>query len=174
MKARTTLLRGMATAMAAGGLAWLAITGGPSVGSHGGDSAGGTAMTAVADEGPGYAVEDFGYPDADKILAERGITLKRGDGHIVLTDCGAGDLLEVWSRDKERVCFKVSGTRGYLALEIPSVYAVRGNAYSAQVDMTVGTEEKSFDIAKNTWTRVGESADEQGRDHMLMEIRTSK
>ncbi len=40
--------------------------------------------------------------------------------------------------------------------------------------MTTGTEEKSFDIDKNTWTAVGESADEQGREFMLVEIRTTK
>ena len=40
--------------------------------------------------------------------------------------------------------------------------------------MTVGTEEKTWDVNKNAWTAVGESADEQGRELMLMEIRTSK
>ncbi|WP_426368606.1 hypothetical protein [Streptomyces sp. E-08] len=174
MKARKTLVRAVAAATAAGALAWLAITGGASAGPTGTDTDSGT-MTSIADEGPGYAVEDFGYPDADKILTERHITLKRGDGHIVLADCGsATDLFEVWSRDKDKICFKVSGTRGYLALEIPTVFAVKGNTYSAQVDMTTGTEEKTFDVNKNSWTPVGESADEQGRDFMLMEIRTAK
>ncbi|MBW5486158.1 hypothetical protein GPJ59_30925 [Streptomyces bambusae] len=132
-------------------------------------------MAAVADEGPGYAIEDFGYPNADKILAERGITLKRGDGHITLADCaGATDLLEVWSRANDKICFRVTGTTGYLTLEIPAVFAVRGNSYTTQVDMTTGTEAKTFDVNKNAWTPVGESADEQGRDFMLMEIRTSR
>ncbi|MFJ7154208.1 hypothetical protein ACIQUQ_04655 [Streptomyces sp. NPDC101118] len=172
MKARTTLLRTVGAALAAGALAWAAITGG-AVGA--GSGTGADAMKAVAEEGPGYAIEDYGYPNADKILAERNITLKRGDGHILLADCdSATDLMEVWSREKEKICFKVSGTRGYLALEIPSVFAVKGNNYSAEVDMTVGTEEKSFDVNKNSWTPVGESADEQGRDFMLMEIRTVK
>jgi hypothetical protein len=40
--------------------------------------------------------------------------------------------------------------------------------------MQVGSEEKTWDIKKNSWTSVGESADEHGRDFMLMEIRTSK
>ncbi|MFF8280131.1 hypothetical protein ACF05T_29270 [Streptomyces lateritius] len=176
MKAFRTLVRTVATATAAGAMAWLAIAGGASAGTAGGTARDTAAMQAVAEEGPGFAVEDFGYPNADKILAERNIILKRGDGHIVLADCGsATDLLEVWSRKKEdRICFKVTGTRGYLALEIPSVFSIKGNNYSAQVDMTVGTEEKTFDISKNTWTPVGESADSQGRDFMLMEIRTTK
>ncbi|MFJ7272001.1 hypothetical protein ACIQV3_36095 [Streptomyces sp. NPDC099050] len=132
-------------------------------------------MKAIADEGPGYAVEDFGYPDADKILTEQGITLKRGDGHILLADCASGtDLLQVMSRERgEVVCFRVTGTSGYLALEIPAVHAVKGNNYETQIDMTAGADSKTFDIAKNKWTGVGESADAEGRDFMLMEIRTT-
>lgn len=130
----------------------------------------------AAEDLPGYAIEDFNYPQADKILAERNIVLKRGDGHITLADCvtGAG-LLEIMAREKtDKVCFKVTGDSGWLTLELPSVHTIRGNNYTTTVDMTVGTEEKSFDIAKNTWTAVGESADPERRDHMLVEIRTSK
>lgn len=171
MKIHKGILRTVGSAMAAGALAWLAASGGVT----GGPAASGAGMKAVGDEGPGYAIEDFGYPNADRILAEQNITLKRGDGHILLADCASGPgLLEVWPRKKDKVCFRVTGTSGYLTLEIPSVFAVMGNAYSAQVDMTVGSEEKTFDIDKNTWTPVGESADEQGREFMLMEIRTTK
>ncbi|ATZ23020.1 hypothetical protein SLAV_05575 [Streptomyces lavendulae subsp. lavendulae] len=172
MKARKTMLRAVGAALGAGALAWVAIGSGLSGAPARADS---SAMKAVAEEGPGYAIEDFGYPNADKILAEKHITLKRGDGHILLADCGsATDLMEVWSRANEKICFRVTGTKGYLTLEIPAVFAVKGNAYSAKVDMTVGAEEKTFDVNKNAWTPVGESADEQGRDFMLMEIRTSK
>ncbi|WP_371675478.1 hypothetical protein [Streptomyces sp. NBC_01276] len=172
MKARKTMLSAVGAALGAGALAWLAVAGGVA---GTGAPVGASAMGSVADEGPGYAIEDFGYPNADKILAERGITLKRGDGHIVLADCAsATDLLEVWSRANDKICFRVTGASGYLTLEIPAVFAVKGNSYSAQVDMTTGTEQKKFDVNKNAWTPVGESADEQGRDFMLMEIRTAK
>lgn len=181
MKARTTftarlrrksfLVRTLGTATV-GALAWVALTAGVPGGS---DPVSGAA-TSVADEAPGYAVEDFAYPNADKILAEQNIVLKRGDGHITLADCASGTgLLEVWAREQtDKICFRVVGNSGWLTLEIPSVYAVKGNDYTTEVDMTVGTEEKSFDIEKNTWTAVGEAADEQGREHMLVEIRTSK
>ncbi|MFF4582597.1 hypothetical protein ACFY15_30070 [Streptomyces sp. NPDC001373] len=166
------MVRAVGAALGAGALAWVAIASGSSGAPARAEA---SAMTAVADEGPGYAIEDFGYPNADKILAERGITLKRGDGHIVLADCGsATDLLEVWSRANDKICFRVTGTTGYLTLEIPAVFAVKGNSYSAQVDMTTGTEQKKYDVNKNAWTPVGESADKQGRDFMLMEIRTTK
>ncbi|MCH0567294.1 MULTISPECIES: hypothetical protein [unclassified Streptomyces] len=180
MKARSAITsrskrlagRVLGTAAAAGALAWLVAAGGvqtePSQG-------GGTSVEAVAGEAPGYAVEDFDYPQADKILAEKNIVLKRGDGHITLADCASGTgQLEVWARSKDKICFQVTGDSGWLTLEIPSVYGVRGNDYATRVDMTAGTEEKSFDVAKNSWTPVGESADEQGREFMLVEIRTSK
>lgn len=167
MKARRTVIRTLAATIGSGILAALAFTGGTA---HSG-----TAMAAVADEGPGYAVEDFSYPDADKILAEQHITLKRGNGHILLADCTSGtDLLQVWSRASSMACFRVTGSSGYLTLEIPSVFAIQGNSYSAQVEMTTGTEERSFTVNKNVWTPVGESDDPQGRDFTLMEIRTSK
>ncbi|ATZ28140.1 hypothetical protein SLAV_31840 [Streptomyces lavendulae subsp. lavendulae] len=172
MKARTAWVRAVGAALGAGALAWIAVAGGTTGGAGAADTA---AMKAVAEDGPGYAIEDFAYPNADKVLAEQGITLKRGDGHIVLADCAsASDLMEVWSRAKEKVCFKVTGAKGYLALEIPAVFAVKGNNYAAKVDMTVGSDEKTFEVNKNAWTPVGESADEQGRDFMLMEIRTTK
>ncbi|MFF3326515.1 MULTISPECIES: hypothetical protein [unclassified Streptomyces] len=137
---------------------------------------GGDDVAPVAEGAPGYAVEDFSYPNADKILAEQNIVLKRGDGRIVLADCASeAGLLEVWAREKDKICFKVTGSSGFLTMEIPAVYGVKGSAeQTAEVDMTVGTEEKSFDVAKGTWTAVGESADPEGRDHMLVEIRTSK
>ncbi|MEU6357697.1 hypothetical protein ABZ896_51825 [Streptomyces sp. NPDC047072] len=152
-------------AVAAGALTWMAVGGGAASG----------ASAAVADEAPGYAVEDFDYPQADKILAEKNILLKRGDGHITLADCVTGTgQLEVQARDKSKICFDVKGTSGWLTLELPSVYLIRGNDYTTEAEMTVGTEEQSYDIAKNAWTPVGESADDQAREWTLLELRTSK
>ncbi|MFI1758414.1 hypothetical protein [Streptomyces sp. NPDC020571] len=164
------LARTAAVAVAAGALAAVVAAGA-------GDSAGrsGTSVRAVADEAPGYAVEDFAYPQADKVLEEQGIVLKRGDGHIVLASCAPGTgQLEVYSREASSVCFEVTGDSGWLTMEIPSVYGVKTNEYATQVDLTVGEEEKSVDVPANSWKAVGESADEQGRPHMLVEIRTSK
>ncbi|GEC06026.1 hypothetical protein SSP24_36810 [Streptomyces spinoverrucosus] len=156
-------------AAVAGALTWLAAPAGTSA------NADAHVAAPVAGEAPGYGVEDFNYPQADKILAEKNIVLKRGDGHITLADCVSGTgQLEVWARSKDKICFQVTGNSGWLTLEIPSVYGIKGNDYATQVDMTTGTEEKSFDINKNTWTPVGESADEQGREFMLVEIRTAK
>ncbi|KPH99874.1 hypothetical protein OV450_0722 [Actinobacteria bacterium OV450] len=171
MKARSAILRIVGAAVGAGALAWAAVVGGVT-GQAGTE---GIATKSVADEGPGYAIEDFAYPNADKILAEKKIKLKSGDGHILLAECtGAPELMEVFSHKNEKVCFRVTGDKGYLSLEIPSVFGVKGNNYAAQVDMSVGAEEKTFTVDKNAWTAVGETADDQGREFMLLEIRTSK
>ncbi|WP_398654085.1 hypothetical protein [Streptomyces parvulus] len=164
------LTRTAAAAAAVGALAWV-------VGANADTSADGndTPVRAVAGEAPGYVVEDFAYPRADKILEEQGILLKRGDGRIVLAPCEPGTgQLEVYSRATSSVCFQVTGSEGWLTMEIPSVYGVKANEYATEVDMTVGDEEKSFDVPANSWKAVGESADEQGRPHMLVEIRTAK
>ncbi|MDH2389473.1 hypothetical protein QCN29_11840 [Streptomyces sp. HNM0663] len=133
------------------------------------------APAAAAAEMPPFAVEDFAYPQADKIFEERGIRLIRGDGHIVLADCAtATNPLVVSSRSKGEHCFEVTGNGGYLQLELDQVYGVRGNDYSTRVDMSVDEREVSFDVEKNTWTAVGETADPQGRDHVLLEIHANK
>ncbi|MDX3747998.1 hypothetical protein [Streptomyces sp. AK08-02] len=159
--------RTLAASVAAGALAWFVATGG--------QATAGTSVEAVADEAPGYAVENYDYPNADKILAEQGITLKRGDGRILLATCAAGTgQLEVYSRVNTKVCFSVTGDSGRLALEIPAVYGVKTSAHETELDLTVGTEETSVDVPADSWQAVGESADPEGRAHVLVEIRTSK
>ncbi|MER6125054.1 hypothetical protein ABT173_20910 [Streptomyces sp. NPDC001795] len=139
------------------------------------DSASRTPVT-VANDQPGYAVEDFNYPGADKIKEEKGIVLKRGDGHIILADCSSGTgLMEVWSRKNEKICFRTTGTSGYLTLEIPSVFAVKGSADHA-ADVTLHASDNTpqeVQVSKGNWTPVGESADPQAREFELVEIRTS-
>ncbi|MFD8541401.1 hypothetical protein [Streptomyces rubrogriseus] len=135
------------------------------------------ATATVADEGPGYAVEDFNYPGADKIQEEQGLVLKRGDGHIVLAECGSeSGLMELWVRYRpEHVCFRVTGNSGYLSVEIPAVYGIKGAAdQSADVTMTVDNEESHYEVPAGALTNVGETADPEGRDHMLLEITTTK
>ncbi|GAA0409386.1 hypothetical protein [Streptomyces luteireticuli] len=171
MKARSAILRIAGAAVAAGVLAWIAAPDGAA----GGSATESIATKAIADEGPGDAVEYFAYPNADKILAEQKIKLKKGDGHILLTECtGAPDLMEVFSHKHEKACFRVIGDKGYLSLEIPEVFGIKGNNYAARVEMSAGTERKTFTVNKNAWTAVGETADGQGRDFVLLEIRTSK
>ncbi|MBP0461840.1 hypothetical protein [Streptomyces montanisoli] len=169
--------RTLGAALAAGALAWLGMTGGAAGGGAATASAhgDGASVKAVAADAPGYAVEDFNYPQADKILAEKHIVLKRGDGHITLADCANGTgQLQFYSLENDEVCFNVTGDSGWLTLELPSVYGVDGNDYTTQVDMTTDDEKKTFDVPANSWTPIGQSADPDGRQFMLVEIRSHK
>ncbi|MFE4263778.1 hypothetical protein [Streptomyces sp. NPDC056883] len=165
MKQHSALVRTLAATAAAGALAWAVLAGGQT------SSA---SAAPAADQVPGYAVEDFSYPNSDRILAEKGFLLKRGDGHITLADCASEqNLLRFLARDRADVCFKVTGDKGYLALELTSVYGVRtSDAGSTHLEMTAENDRVTYDIPAKTWGGVGESGD--GREHMLVEIRTTK
>ncbi|MFD9486701.1 LamG-like jellyroll fold domain-containing protein [Streptomyces sp. NPDC059991] len=139
-----------------------------------GSHAPGTSRTTATDTQPGSVVEDFAYPDAEKIRQEKGIVLKRGDGHIVLAECGTSTgLMEVWPREREKICFRTNGPTGYLSLEIPSVYLVKASRdAAASVTLTAPDQTtQHIKIPKNTVQGVGEADDPQERDHMLVEIR---
>ncbi|MFI6273155.1 hypothetical protein [Micromonospora zamorensis] len=95
-------------------------------------------LPSAAEDTPPSIVEDYAYPGAAQVLAQRGVKLIKGDGHIVLTDCGSSpnnppeDLILVQSNDLTlpggvNFCFKASGTSGLLTMEIPKVYFVRGD-----------------------------------------------
>ncbi|GAA1231160.1 hypothetical protein GCM10009665_21900 [Kitasatospora nipponensis] len=117
-------------------------------------------VPATAAEASGTtAVEDFSYPGAAQILADRGITLKSGDGHIVLADCASGsNLVQLFSRvaTPSEVCFQVTGPTGYLSLEIPQVYNIKGDDHAIKATLNTAGTVSSVDVPKNTWTPVGE------------------
>lgn len=134
-----------------------------------------SASTGAAAELPPYAMEDFNYPQADKIKEERGIVLKRGDGHITLADCASdGSLLVVHSRTHGETCFRVTGKSGYLSLEIPAVYGIRSTPlHQTDVRLTAEGSEQNISLPKNEWKGVGQISDPEGRDHALIEISAS-
>ncbi|MFD0401180.1 trypsin-like serine protease [Kitasatospora sp. NPDC127121] len=117
----------------------------------------------AADAAPPSTVEGFAYPDAAKVYTDRNITLKSGDGHIVLADCASGPgLVHVLSRaaNPSEVCFRITGPTGYLAVEIPKVYDIRGDDHSVKATLNTAGNVTSFDVPKNVWTPVGESVGE--------------
>ncbi|WP_171110757.1 MULTISPECIES: hypothetical protein [Streptomyces] len=132
------------------------------------------APLATADDLPPVAVEDFAYPDADKIYAEHGIRLLTGDGNILFADCGsATNLIQVYARGhSDPFCFSAKGQSGRVAMELPQVYGIRTNEYKIVADMTVDGTETSYTVAANSWGAVGESVD--GRDHTLVELHATK
>ncbi|MFE4383210.1 hypothetical protein [Streptomyces cyaneofuscatus] len=128
-------------------------------------------------EAPGYAIETFEYPDSAKIEAELGIVLKRGNGRIRLADCASSESqVQVFSRTNGTICFRADAGPGQLTVEIPAVYGLRGDAtHQTNVTLTAeGAPEQNIEVAKNQWKPVGEAADPERRDHVLVDIRTTK
>ncbi|MEV4283408.1 hypothetical protein [Actinoplanes xinjiangensis] len=139
---------------------------------------------AAADESPQALVEDYTYPGAAQVEADRGIKLIKGDGSIMLADCGADPNLPpadvilvqttaVGSPDKTNHCFKATGASGFLSMEIGEVYFIRGEA-----GRTVGAKVETQDatpvveterVDPGEWQPIGVG---QGRgDGTLLELR---
>ncbi|KAA6222047.1 hypothetical protein CP973_08870 [Streptomyces albofaciens JCM 4342] len=118
------------------------------------------APTTGEDDAPPYAIETFEYPNAAKILKEQGITLRKGDGRIVLGDCldPAFKDIQVSTSVRHpgqtvpgRYCFKVTGTgkSGYLALEVPKVYNVMTGDVAIRASLTADKKTESVNVGKN-------------------------
>jgi hypothetical protein len=115
-----------------------------------------SVSAAEGDEMQPTLEEDYAYPGADQILAETGITLIRGDGHILFADCGEdGDLFEVWSRIGLRsFCFKITRAPGYLELELPLVYGVSSDRALTSARVVQGGE-TLIEPLKIGWNGIG-------------------
>ncbi|MFF1870138.1 trypsin-like serine protease [Kitasatospora herbaricolor] len=115
------------------------------------------------------AVETFGFPDAAKVLAEQGATLKSGDGNIKLADCASGTgLLRVRYTGNHEICFKVTGTSGYLSMEIPAVFRIMSDGHAVKATMSAAGATSSVDLIKNEWKEVGVGAN--GPESMLLDL----
>jgi hypothetical protein len=149
-----------------------AVVGGVSLAS----SASGSAPDA--DQQPSL-VEDFSYPGADKVLADRGVKLISGDGHLLLVDCtNVTGLIEVHasnvgdhSSDPGHYCFKVNGLTGDLKLELTDAYQVKGDSHAVQATVSVDGQTSTVNVSKNGWTGIGVGA---GHDAAtLLELKAS-
>lgn len=112
---------------------------------------------------PPIAVEDYGYPGADKILAGKGIKLKKGDGRILLAECDeAAQQIRVLTVEDAAAgragtyCFKALGDTGRFTLELPRVFAVEAADHPIQADLTANGETTKVSVAEGGWASVGE------------------
>lgn len=173
-RVRRQLLVGLVGALASvAGVATLALAATPSLS--------GSVSSTVADAAP-LAIEDYTYPGAAHILASQGILLKKGDGRILLTDCGlAADQIKVSTvKDeaagrKEMYCFTVIGTTGYLTLELPRVFALEATEdHPISADLTAGGQTTTIRVPKGGFATVGEGdLPSGGKRSVLVEIRVS-
>ncbi|WP_329485034.1 hypothetical protein OG618_00305 [Kitasatospora sp. NBC_01246] len=142
-----------------------------------------SAVGSTTNETIPLAIEDFQHPGAARILTERKVTLKQGDGRIRLKEgvenntqaaCqGANDIF-VESRidDKNGYCFTVSGTTGYLAMELPSVYGFWTEERSVSAKLVASGHETLVNVAPNSAQPVGESVP-GGQRSVLVELRVT-
>jgi len=137
-----------------------------------------------ADDQAASLVEDYNYPGAAQVEATRGIKLLKGDGHIMLADCGSDPNLppqnlilvqtsRLGSPDETNHCFKATGTKGFLTMQVDDVYFIRGEndrTVAAKVEVhesTPVTETERVDPGE--WQPIGIG---QGRDAAtLVELR---
>ncbi|MFI8085383.1 trypsin-like serine protease [Kitasatospora sp. NPDC086009] len=111
--------------------------------------------------------ESFSYPGAAQILAQQHVTLKSGDGNIQLADCASTEnLVEVFSRTLDlgpvKVCFRVTGLGGYLALELPKVYNIKGDDHAVKATLNTGGSVSSMELRNNFYAPVGEGTSSEG------------
>lgn len=157
----------------------------------------GSGVAAAADDAEAEVqsslVEDFAYPAADAILAEHGLKVKTGDGRILfestsLTGCTRGLIGvethpipenaedEAAQDDTPEVlhyCFRTSGTRGFLTLEVPTTAAVR--AGHAPVEATALLEsgvEETYEVPANRMVDIDiDPAIKKAPKSILLELR---
>ncbi|MFI7103779.1 hypothetical protein ACIBK8_31065 [Streptomyces sp. NPDC050161] len=128
---------------------------------------------------PPPAVEDFAYPDADRILKESGLKLIKGDGHILLADCDASPDFDVMAEKANHTpvnhCFKVTGKTGYLSLEIPKINSIWENAgHAARATVSTEGKTKTVTLKKNDITPLGEGdLSTGGKEATLLELRVT-
>ncbi|MGW8726230.1 hypothetical protein ACWGNF_09415 [Streptomyces sp. NPDC055808] len=120
------------------------------------------AATTRASEASGMpsAVERFAYPGAAQILKDRKIDLKRGDGHIQLTNCDSPWDIQIESRTgDEFFCFTISGNRGFLTMELPKAHSIWTKDHPVQAKITASGKETVVNAPKNELTAMGETGD---------------
>ena len=140
-------------------------------------------MAAEAADTPPSLVEDFSYPGRDQILAEHGLKLFTGDGHILFVDsrdyddgaCPVGQIQVERSLDVEPYgtfyCFRTVGTTGVLTLEVPTTFGVRGGSTEIQATAQLPEGEKTFEIPPNTPVAIAPGDENELPKAILVELR---
>ncbi|MDT0460435.1 hypothetical protein RM550_32740 [Streptomyces sp. DSM 41527] len=130
---------------------------------------------ATAGGEPPSAVEEFDYPDAAKILAEKKIKLLKGDGHLLFADCGnSPQQVKVWTRDGD-FCFLANAQHGYVTLEVPKVWALETASHPISADVTARGKTETVNVSKtgpqDGYQSVGEGT--EGTPAVLVELRVT-
>ncbi|MFE2728157.1 hypothetical protein [Kitasatospora sp. NPDC059327] len=138
----------------------------------------GVSTVASADSTPAGnsaappVIEDFAYPGTSPFPK---LTLLRGDGHIVLADCYTDVQIKLFSSlvggAGPAACFRVTGTSGFLALELPQTFSIWTAGYDVRARLTTEAGvTTTVDVPKNTVQNVAEGLGQ--KPATLVELRT--
>jgi len=145
-----------------------------------------TSGSAAEDaDTPPSIVEDYTHPGADQILAQHQLKVFKGDGHIMFhsaktydeAECTPGLLQVERSLDVEPYgmyyCFKTIGTKGFLTLEVPSTFGVRGGteAITATAKLPDGTVLPPYEVAPNGRVAIEPGDGGEAPQAILVELR---
>lgn len=147
-------------------------------------TSGGAVAADSAGEVQSSLVEDFAYPGADVLLAEHGLKVFTGDGHILFDStrdpmdgpCETGQIgVDVQNAEHEEglhYCFTTSGARGFVTLEVPNTFLVRaGNAtVEATAELSSG-EEQTFTAKPNRSVGIEPGEADDWPQAILLELR---
>ncbi|MFF8809225.1 trypsin-like serine protease [Streptomyces omiyaensis] len=143
----------------------------------------GSAVAADTPSAPAempFAFEDGAYPHADRILAEKGIKLLRGDGNITLADCDPAArqirvmaVKDAGANREGTYCFTSRSDTGLLALQLDRVFAIDAADHPLSARLTPdGGAAKTVTIAADGYASVGEGQ-VGGLRSALVEIRVT-
>ncbi|MFJ4816333.1 hypothetical protein [Streptomyces sp. NPDC088801] len=124
-------------------------------------------------------IEDYNYPGADRIAVEKGIKLKKGDGHIMLAECDqAAQQIRVMTVEdgsagrQGTYCFTTVGKTGRLTLELPRVFAMEAADYPLSADLTANGKTTTVNVPQGGFESVGEGT-VGGARSVLVELRVT-
>jgi hypothetical protein len=134
----------------------------------------GFGTPAYAADEPQPVVEDYAYPGADRILADHGVKILTGDGRIrYVPDCtGRDDVFQVESlvgSGLETRCFEVLGPRGYITMDVPNVFLVRGADRTVIAKATYEGETETVTVPPDGFEPIGGG----NATHTLVELRVA-
>ncbi len=166
----TSVLTGVAVLATVGGVVALTATSG-------------SAAEEAADA-PSSIVEDYTHPDAEGILARHGLKVFKGDGHIMFdsartfaeTQCPTGLIQVEKHLDEEPYgmyyCFRTIGPKGFLALEVPATFGVRGGSeeITVKANLPDGTT-PTYEVQPNQPVAIAPGDGSEAPRAVLVEIR---
>lgn len=144
---------------------------------------GGSSAAREAADTQAPAVEDYTHPGADRILAEHGLKVFKGDGHIVFVtsrtydegQCATGQIQVEKALQAEPYgvyyCFRTRGTEGFLTLEVPATFGIRGGSTPLEATAEMPDGEQTYEVDPNEYVAVEPGSGSELPRAILVELR---